>query len=87
MATEAGGLDAPWHGRRWLADRVAELLWQLLSWPYIVAVAVTARFLEAPTELMREAMYVSWLIALGNRGYKAWLVFKGGQAPANGGKP
>jgi hypothetical protein len=75
----------PWDVRGWRRDRLRELLYHMLSWPYLVATAVTIRFLQGPTEILRDAMFLSWLTALGNRGYKAWLAFK--QNGNGGGKP
>lgn len=34
----------PWHIPGWPRDRVAELAWQLISWPYLVAVGLTVLF-------------------------------------------
>lgn len=71
----------PWQKPRWLLDRLYELVWQLCSWPYLLWIATATKFLLSPTELMRDTMLLTGGIALGNRGWKAWLNYKQNGTP------
>jgi hypothetical protein len=53
----------PWHASGWWIDRLRELLWQALSWPYLIALSLTAFFLLRPDALTRDAMLASWGLA------------------------
>lgn len=57
----------PWEVRGWVWSRIKELLWQGLSWAYVIAVALTANFLIRDSGLSRDAMLAAWTIAFGVR--------------------
>lgn len=39
--------EAPWQQQNWFRDRIREFVWQALSWPYAVAIALTVLFLAS----------------------------------------
>ncbi len=69
----------PWDEPGWLGRRVRELVWQGLSWPYLVAVASTVAALQSRDPTLITAALGMWAVALGRR-----LVQQGIEARAGG---
>lgn len=57
----------PWDARGWLRSRIKELVWQGLSWAYVIAVTLTANFLLRHDGVSRDAMLAAWTLAFGVR--------------------
>ncbi len=71
--------EQPWGEPGWLGRRVRELVWQGLSWPYLVAIAFTVASLRGRDPTMITAALGAWGVALGRR-----LVQQGLEARAGG---
>lgn len=81
MSSDQVGVDAeigkpprPWDRPRWLRSRGKELIYSLLSWPYILAFAMTWVFVIDPKNaLALQAMLGAWTIAFVRREWANWM--------------
>lgn len=82
------GIDHPngtrsWDKPRWLRSRGKELLYTLVSWPYLIAATMTALFVLTVLQrrsdaLALQAMIGSWTLAFVRREWAAWMASKKG---------
>jgi hypothetical protein len=69
----------PWQLSGWVADRLRELVWQLLSWSYLIALALTWAFLQNTTNaILRDAMIVAWALAFARREWRRFVATRWG---------
>ncbi len=79
-ATDSVGTDVvnnsnsrPWDQPQWLRSRLKELVYSVLSWPYVLALAMTHVFILKQTDLTLQAMIGAWVLAFGRREFANWL--------------
>lgn len=66
VGIEGGPPPRPWD-RPFVASRLREMFYSLLSWPYIVAFALTDLFFVTPNAITLQAMMYSWVLAFARR--------------------
>ncbi|MDR7497929.1 MAG: hypothetical protein QN174_13345 [Armatimonadota bacterium] len=76
----------PWQRPGWPADRLRELLYQLICWPYLIALAITWAYLhDRSNAVLRDAMVVSWGLAFARREWRRYVAQRYGEE--KGGRP